>query len=76
MSERLTLSALDTATRFLLKAELLSPHKLRSSFAMSFYRATDHNILLLQKKLNHKNITTTNIYAKADKEEMIESRKH
>lgn len=56
------------------KAELLSPHKLRSSFAMSFYRATDHNILLLQKKLNHKNITTTNIYAKADKEEMIESR--
>lgn len=56
------------------KAENLSPHKLRSSFAMSFYRATDHNILLLQKKLNHKNITTTNIYAKADKEELKESR--
>lgn len=56
------------------KAELLSPHKLRSSFAMSFYRATNHNILLLQKKLNHKNITTTNIYAKADKEELMDSR--
>ena len=56
------------------KAENLSPHKLRSSFAMSFYRATDHNILLLQKKLNHKNITTTNIYAKADKDELKESR--
>lgn len=52
----------------------ISPHKLRSSFAMSFYRATNNNILLLQKKLNHKNITTTNIYAKADKKELEESR--
>lgn len=56
------------------KARLISPHKLRSSFAMSFYAASDNNILLLQKKLNHKSITTTNIYAKASDAEMIESR--
>ena len=41
---------------------------------MSFYAASDNNILLLQKKLNHKSITTTNIYAKASDAEMIESR--
>ena len=56
------------------KAKIISPHKLRSSFAMSFYAASDNNILLLQKKLNHKSITTTNIYAKASDAEMIESR--
>ena len=56
------------------KAKLISPHKLRSSFAMSFYEATDNNILLLQKNLNHKSITTTNIYAKASDKEMEESR--
>ena len=56
------------------KAKIISPHKLRSSFAMSFYAASDNNILLLQKKLNHKSITTTNIYAKASDTDMIESR--
>ena len=56
------------------KAKLISPHKLRSSFAMSFYEASGNNILLLQKKLNHKSITTTNIYAKASDKEMAESR--
>lgn len=56
------------------KAKIISPHKLRSSFAMSFYEASDSNILLLQKKLNHKSITTTNIYAKASDKEMKETR--
>lgn len=56
------------------KARILSPHKLRSSFAMSFYEASNKDILLLQKKLNHKSITTTNIYAKASDEAMRESR--
>lgn len=56
------------------KVKLISPHKLRSSFAMSFYEASDNNILLLQKKLNHKSITTTNIYAKASDKELKESR--
>lgn len=56
------------------KTKLISPHKLRSSFAMSFYEASNNNILLLQKKLNHKSITTTNIYAKASDKEMEETR--
>lgn len=56
------------------KTAIISPHKLRSSFAMSFYEASGNNILLLQKKLNHKNIQTTNIYAKASEQEMKESR--
>ena len=56
------------------KTKIISPHKLRSSFAMSFYEASDSNILLLQKKLHHKSLTTTNIYAKASDKEMKESR--
>ncbi len=56
------------------KAKLISPHKLRSSFAMSFYEASGKDILLLQKKLNHKSITTTNIYAKASDDAMRDSR--
>lgn len=56
------------------KADIISPHKLRSSFAMSFYEASDNDILLLQKKLNHKNIATTNIYAKASDKQMEETR--
>lgn len=51
------------------KAGTISPHKLRSSFAMSFYqrdpRAGGHDILTLQKRLNHKSIVSTNVYAKA-----------
>ncbi len=47
------------------KENLISPHNLRSSFAMSFYEASNKDILLLQKKLHHKSITSTNIYAKA-----------
>ena len=56
------------------KTKLISPHKLRSSFAMSFYEASGKDILLLQKKLHHKSIATTNIYAKASDTAMKESR--
>ncbi len=47
------------------KGKLITPHKLRSSFAMSFYSASDNDLLLLKEKLHHKSINTTNIYAKA-----------
>ena len=57
-----------------LPGKKISPHKLRSSFAMSFYKATNNDILLLQKRMSHKNITTTNIYAKASDEAVKESR--
>lgn len=56
------------------KGQSISPHKLRSSFAMSFYRASDHNLLLLQKRLSHADISTTNIYAKATNNEVKDSR--
>ena len=43
----------------------ITPHKLRSSFAMSFYAASNNDILLLKEKLHHSSINTTNIYAQA-----------
>ncbi len=55
------------------KGVLMSPHKMRSSFAMGYYRA-EKDILALQRKLGHKNLSTTNIYAKATNEEMKETR--
>ena len=51
----------------------ISPHKLRSSFAMEFYRS-EKDILMLQRKLGHKNLQTTNIYAKATDEDMANTR--
>lgn len=49
------------------KASIISVHKLRSSFAMTYYRAPSvgGNILELQRKLGHSDIRTTQIYAKA-----------
>ena len=47
------------------KADHITPHKMRSSYAMSLYEASGNNLLLVQKSLSHKNLTTTNIYAKA-----------
>jgi site-specific recombinase XerD len=55
------------------KGYLISPHKMRSSFAMELYGET-RDILLLQKKLGHTNITATNIYAKASNKDMEDSR--
>lgn len=51
----------------------LSPHKMRSSFAMSYYEET-MDILALQRKLGHKNLSATNIYAKATDKKMQETR--
>lgn len=45
----------------------ISPHKLRSSFAMEFYGET-RDILTLQERMGHESLNTTNIYAKAAKE--------
>lgn len=42
----------------------ITVHKLRSSFAMSFY-SSEKDILALQERMNHKSLNTTNIYAKA-----------
>ena len=56
------------------KTHSISPHKLRSSFAMEFYRNSDKDILTLQKRMGHKSILTTNIYAKAADAEERESR--
>lgn len=56
------------------KANIISVHKLRSSFAMTFYKMTNGDILALQQRLGHKSITTTNIYAKAAELEMKNNR--
>ena len=49
----------------------ISVHKLRSSFAMEFYKH-EKNILVLQQRMGHKSMAATNIYARAsDKEEAV-----
>jgi len=54
-----------------LKRSDISVHKLRSSFAMEFYKH-EKNILVLQQRMGHKSINATNIYARAsDKEEAV-----
>lgn len=55
------------------KGGKLSPHKMRSSFAMGFYGVTK-DVLALQKKMGHKSIIATNIYAKATDEQMKDTR--
>lgn len=61
------------------KASQISPHKLRSSFAMEFYMNAPieiggKDILTLQKRMGHKSIVATNIYAKAADAEVKNSR--
>ena len=51
----------------------ITPHKLRSSFAMEFY-GVGHDLLALQRKLGHENIVTTNVYAKATDQTMRETK--
>lgn len=53
------------------RAEQISPHKLRSSFAMEFYKQSK-DILMLQHRMGHKSIIATNIYAKAADDEKAE----
>ena len=55
------------------KGNLITPHKLRASFAMEYYDTTK-DILALQKKMGHNSVTTTNIYAKATEQKMKETR--
>ena len=55
------------------KAGTITPHKMRSSFAMTYYRE-EKDILALQRKLGHKKLATTNIYAKATNKEMEDTR--
>lgn len=55
------------------KMDRITPHRLRASFAMTFYGETK-NLLLLQKKMAHKNIMATNIYAKATDTESRDNR--
>ena len=51
----------------------ISVHKLRSSFAMEFYKA-EHDILVLQNRMGHASIAATNIYARAsDKEDAVKA---
>ena len=55
------------------KADKISFHKTRSSYAMETY-AADPNLLNLQRKLGHSNIIATNVYAKASDKQLAESR--
>ena len=77
--QRLTVRAIEKLVKKYTEAALpgigqkLSPHKMRSSFAMQFY-AAEKDILALQGKLGHKNLTATNIYAKATDAKMKETR--
>ena len=52
----------------------ITPHKLRSSFAMSYYEASGHDIVKLKEKLHHANIETTNVYARASRKDMKDTR--
>lgn len=54
----------------------ISVHKLRSSFAMTFYQspAAEKDILVLQQRMGHSSIAATNIYAKASEREMAVKR--
>ena len=52
----------------------LSPHKLRSTFGTDFYEASGGDLLLTQKRMGHKNIATTTLYAEATKQRESESR--
>lgn len=55
------------------KKDIISPHKLRSTFAMDYYAITQ-DVLSLQKILGHSNIQTTNIYAQATENNIRDTR--
>ena len=56
------------------KGKSLSPHKMRSSYAMGYYQATGGDILGLQRNLGHKSLAATNIYALATENMVKETR--
>lgn len=55
------------------KMDIITPHKLRSTFAMDYYAITQ-DVLSLQKILGHSNIQTTNIYAQATENSIRDTR--
>ena len=72
---RLSVRGIQDMVKKYVKAALgrsdISVHKLRSSFAMEFYKS-EKNLLVLQERMGHKSMAATNIYAKAsDKEEAV-----
>ena len=77
--ERLTVRAIEKLVKKYTKSALpgigpsLSPHKMRASFAMQFYK-TEKDILALQRKMGHKELAATNVYAKATDETMKNTR--
>ncbi len=56
------------------KVGKMSPHKLRASFAMSYYKHNGNDILALKKEMGHSNVTTTTIYASATDETLKNNR--
>ena len=73
--DRLSIREIQQMLKKYVKASIgrtdISVHKLRSSFAMEFYKAS-HNILVLQQRMDHKSVTATNIYARAsDREDEV-----
>lgn len=51
----------------------ITPHKMRSSFAMTFF-AAEKDLLALQKKLGHKHLNTVQRYAEASDEQDFDTR--
>lgn len=55
------------------KGKSITPHKLRSSFAMTFYGETS-DLLALKTKLNHASFSVLDVYTKATDKQMYEYR--
>ena len=55
------------------QAREITPHKLRSTFAMDMLRETG-NIALVKEQLGHESISTTQIYARAENRDKEENR--
>jgi len=77
--KRLSIRAIEELVKKYTQASLpgkgnLSPHKFRSSFAMTFYEASGYDLLALQNKLGHNTLAATNVYAKAADNTMKETR--
>lgn len=75
--DRLSIRQIQEMLKKYVKASLgrsdISVHKLRSSFAMEFYKH-EHNILVLQQRMGHRSMAATNIYARAsDKEDAVKA---
>lgn len=56
------------------KGTKISPHKLRSSYAMLYYKQSGNDILSLKRNLGHSDISTTQIYARASQTDAQDSR--